>query len=121
MYVITAFEFSNNWFSFLSSVRVEYGNFQSIKISKNCRQKETWKSYSARTSYSFRTNFLLCQKIGGELEHSSVKGRMNIKVKKGLLFVIDEGEIIAEMEQTILSLLLLESQEIFPLSLRWLC
>lgn len=56
--------------------------------------------------------------------HSSVKGRMNIKVKKGLLFVIDEGEIIAEMEQTILSLsllLLLESQEIFPLSLRWLC
>jgi hypothetical protein len=47
---------------------------------------------------------------------------MNIKVKKGLLFVIDEGEIIAEMEQTILSLLLLlESQEIFPLSLRWLC
>lgn len=36
--------------------------------------------------------------------HSSVKGRMNIKVKKGLLFVIDEGEIIAEMEQTILSL-----------------
>jgi len=46
-----------------------------------------------------------------------VKGR--IKVKKGVtLFVIDEGEIIAEMEQTILSPFInFCDGEIFPLFL----